>query len=164
MYVYNFHAVKQKGYIIKATVCRAAGPNAAYFCKYVPAFGRGWLPPCSGQECRNKWVTPDETIIGWTKGKTVEVHAVKELKLHAILPSALNEGEWLCSRLGCLISSKAAPPSTSINLIGGWVDQRGCLDMWKKRRKFIFPVSNRITFAGLFTPWHCHYTHWANPY
>ena len=45
----------------------------------------------------------------------VRVWGGVEVQLHAFLPSVLDKGKWLASRLGCLTIEKEAPLYTLTN-------------------------------------------------
>jgi hypothetical protein len=54
-----------------------------------------------------------------------------EVYLHAYLNSALDGGEWSASRPGRFTPRERVPGTHGI---GGWVDQRACLDAVVKRK------------------------------
>jgi hypothetical protein len=62
-----------------------------------------------------------------------------DVKIHIFLTSALDGGEWSASRPGSHIPGERAPGT---HWIGGWLDPRAGLAMWRKENSRTYRYSN----------------------
>jgi hypothetical protein len=70
----------------------------------------------------------------------MKVYGRVEVRLHAVLTSAIDEGEWSVSRLGCFITQERAHGKLYTE---GWVDSRAGLDGVEDRL-----ISRDLRFSG----------------